>query len=80
MAEIIQMLRVRGEDISDEDILKLTNIVIAYDLFYVFDDRFRVEDYLWVLIEDLDMWNKFPFGTVAYSRLIEGLHRALDED
>ena len=80
LAEIMQMLRVRGETISDEDVLKLSNIVIAYNLFYGYDDRSRVDGYLWVLIEDINMWNKFPFGTVAYSRLIEGLHRALDED
>ena len=80
LSQIMQMLRVRGDTISDEDVLKLSNIVIAYNLFYGYDNRARVDDYLWVLIEDINLWNKFPFGTVGYSRLIESLRHALDAD
>ncbi|KAH6755665.1 hypothetical protein C2S53_010529 [Perilla frutescens var. hirtella] len=60
------------QDDSEEhdDYLKVANIIVLYFFFLGFADSRKVENWVWILVDDLSAWNRFPWGAYLYRALI----------
>ena len=75
-----QLNREDEDVLNDEDLLKLANIGIAFHLFMGQDEKAKISLFLWIIIEDMERWNSFPWGTLCYSVLFHYLRMALTEE
>lgn len=53
-----------------EDYLKVANILALYLFVLGFEDRKKIDQWVWVLSDDLNRWNVFPWGSYSYGLLL----------
>ncbi|KAH6808167.1 hypothetical protein C2S51_029275 [Perilla frutescens var. frutescens] len=56
-------------DANHDDYLKVANILALYYFALGYDDHRVVESFAWVLVDNLDEWNRFPWGSYTYTTL-----------
>ena len=64
--DIILLLSSRHELVS-EDVLKLVYTIVVNMILFGHDERALVDDFMWTLVEDLQAFEAFPWGTYVYS-------------
>ncbi|KAH6771068.1 hypothetical protein C2S52_015871 [Perilla frutescens var. hirtella] len=57
-----------GQDASDY--VKVANILFVYRIIFCLDQKRVVDPWVWVLVEDAERWNSFPWGAYSYQMLI----------
>lgn len=55
---------------SSEDYLKVAYILALYLMVLGYGQPKMVDQWVWVLAEDLDSWNRFPWGAYTYQALV----------
>ncbi|XP_042023711.1 uncharacterized protein LOC121770986 isoform X2 [Salvia splendens] len=55
---------------SPEDYLKVAHVLAMHLMALGYDQSKRIEPWVWVLVEDLDQWNSFPWGAYTYQALV----------
>lgn len=53
-----------------EDYLKVANILVLHLFVLGFEERKKIDQWVWVLSDDLDGWNVFPWGSYSYGLLL----------
>ncbi|KAL3639604.1 hypothetical protein CASFOL_017511 [Castilleja foliolosa] len=51
---------------SPEDLLKIAKVLFVHGYFYAIDTRTNIAKWLWVLVEDENEWEKFPWGAYSF--------------
>lgn len=60
----------RGVSGSAEDYLKVAHVLVLYLMVLGYNRDRIIDEWVWVLVEDLDSWNRFPWGAYSYQALI----------
>ncbi|KAL3633390.1 hypothetical protein CASFOL_022917 [Castilleja foliolosa] len=55
---------------SPEDLLKIAKVLFVHGYFYAIDTRTNIAKWLWVLVEDENEWEKFPWGAYSFQIFI----------
>ncbi|KAL3652708.1 hypothetical protein CASFOL_002389 [Castilleja foliolosa] len=55
---------------SPEDLLMIAKVLIVHGYFYSIDTRTNIAKWLWVLVEDENEWEKFPWGAYSFQIFI----------
>ncbi|KAL3644397.1 hypothetical protein CASFOL_012329 [Castilleja foliolosa] len=55
---------------SPEDLLKIAKVLYVHGYFYAIDTRTNIAKWLWVLVEDENEWEKFPWGAYSFKIFI----------
>ncbi|KAL3651704.1 hypothetical protein CASFOL_004706 [Castilleja foliolosa] len=55
---------------SPEDLLKIAKVLFVHGYFYAIDTRSNITKWLWVLVEDENEWEKFPWGAYSFQIFI----------
>ncbi|KAL3649160.1 hypothetical protein CASFOL_005563 [Castilleja foliolosa] len=55
---------------SPEDLLKISKVLFVHGYFYAIDTRTNIAKWLWVLVEDENEWEKFPWGAYSFQIFI----------
>lgn len=58
---------------SPEDYLKVAHVLALHLMALGYDQSRRIEPWVWVLVEDLDQWNSFPWGAYTYQALVHSV-------
>ncbi|KAH6801970.1 hypothetical protein C2S51_033416 [Perilla frutescens var. frutescens] len=56
-----------GDDIMDY--VMVANVLFLHTMIFGYDQTHMIDDWVWVLVEDQDRWNSFPWGAYAFSLL-----------
>ncbi|KAH6787710.1 hypothetical protein C2S52_007262 [Perilla frutescens var. hirtella] len=62
-------------DANHDDYLKVANILVLYYFALGYDDHRVMESFAWVLVDNLDEWNRFPWGNAAVKINLNALPR-----
>ncbi|KAH6776223.1 hypothetical protein C2S52_013784 [Perilla frutescens var. hirtella] len=63
--------RFSNHEIEDHnDNVKVAQIIALYFFALAYDERRIVDNFIWVLVDDEDAWNKFPWGSYTYQALM----------
>lgn len=57
------------ESLLDEDAVRICLLVIATSVFIGREPRFYIPDHMLKMIEDLSVWNKYPWGEYMWAHL-----------
>ena len=68
------------ENLAADDVLKLGYIAVVNMILLGHDERKNVPDMLWNMIEDLEAFQAFPWGTYIYSQSLYFLRLATKVD
>ncbi|KAH6780339.1 hypothetical protein C2S52_011576 [Perilla frutescens var. hirtella] len=55
---------------THDDYLKVANILALYFFSLGYDTPRKVERFAWVLVDDQEAWNRFPWGVYTYPALL----------
>lgn len=59
-----------GNLIEDEDdIIRVANILVLWYFVLGYQGKKILENWIWALVDDLDAWNRFPWGSYSYGAL-----------
>ncbi|KAH6788591.1 hypothetical protein C2S51_003597 [Perilla frutescens var. frutescens] len=56
-----------GDDVMDY--VLVANVLFVHTMIFGYDQTHMTDDWVWVLVEDQDRWNSFPWGAYAFSLL-----------
>ncbi|KAH6790040.1 hypothetical protein C2S51_005046 [Perilla frutescens var. frutescens] len=56
-----------GDDLMDY--VMVANVLFLHTMIFGYDQTHMIDDWVWVLAEDRDRWNSFPWGAYAFSLL-----------
>ncbi|KAH6818896.1 hypothetical protein C2S51_002499 [Perilla frutescens var. frutescens] len=56
-----------GDDLMDY--VMVANVLFLHTMIFGYDQTYMIDDWVWVLAEDRDRWNSFPWGAYAFSLL-----------
>ncbi|KAH6818946.1 hypothetical protein C2S51_002549 [Perilla frutescens var. frutescens] len=51
------------------DGVMVANVLFLHTMIFGYDHIHMIDDWVWVLVEDQDRWNSFPWGVYAFSLL-----------
>ncbi|KAH6817920.1 hypothetical protein C2S51_001523 [Perilla frutescens var. frutescens] len=51
------------------DYVMVVNVLFLHTMILGYDQTHMIDDWVWVLVEDQDRWNSFPWGAYAFSLL-----------
>ncbi|KAH6759328.1 hypothetical protein C2S51_019563 [Perilla frutescens var. frutescens] len=51
------------------DYILIANVLFLHTMIFGYDQTHMIDDWVWVLVEDQDRWNSFPWGAYAFSLL-----------
>ncbi|KAL3648226.1 hypothetical protein CASFOL_007650 [Castilleja foliolosa] len=55
---------------SPEDLLKIAKVLFVHGYFFAIDKRTNIAKWLWVLVEDENEWETFPWGAYSFQIFI----------
>ncbi|KAH6770028.1 hypothetical protein C2S52_014831 [Perilla frutescens var. hirtella] len=55
---------------TEDDYLKVVNVLALYVFALGYDTRRQVESFVWVLVDNLREWDRFPWGAYIYPTLL----------
>ncbi|KAL3618879.1 hypothetical protein CASFOL_037107 [Castilleja foliolosa] len=61
---------------SRESLLKIAKVLFGHDLFYAIDKRHMIANWLWVLVEQGDKWETFPWSAYTFQILMMRMKNA----
>lgn len=68
--ELLTRFTEKNVDVSiEEDYLKAANILALYSFVLASSERKKIDPWVWVMVDNLALWNRFPWGTYSYGIL-----------
>ncbi|KAH6794692.1 hypothetical protein C2S52_005169 [Perilla frutescens var. hirtella] len=64
-----------SKKITPDDYLKVANILALYFFACGYDTSRKVDSFAWVLVDDLEAWNRIPWGAYTYPILLHYIAR-----
>lgn len=71
--ELLKRFNSKQMCVSAKDYLKVAHILALYLMALGYYPYWKVDEWVWVLIEDLDSWNRFPWGAYTYQALMHSV-------
>ena len=60
-------------DLDSDDALKILYAVFVEQFFIGAEDDRPIKKLVWHMVEDLEKFEKFPWGTFAFSHVLDGI-------
>ena len=75
--EVIDLLNEQVKTLTSDDALKLLYAVFVQRFLIGTEPPRAIKPFLWHLVDDLPKFEKFPWGTYAYSHTLDGIRKVI---